>query len=97
MRIPVHPAWLPGYTDVMQTVLILLTMAGLSPDRPYMCTCMFEYQFSILFSLPRSGIPGLPLFLTKILYNEVWKELPDILILCVVVFFFYNNETVENQ
>ena len=25
--------WLPGYIDVMQTVLIILTMAGLFPDR----------------------------------------------------------------
>ena len=34
MRIPVHSPWLPGYIDVMQTILIVLTMAGLSPDRP---------------------------------------------------------------
>ena len=35
MRIPVHPPWLPGYIDVMQTVLITLTMAGLFLDRPH--------------------------------------------------------------
>ena len=29
MRIPVHFPWLPGYIDVAQTVLIILTMAGL--------------------------------------------------------------------
>ena len=29
MCIPVHSPWLPGYIDVMQMVLIILTMAGL--------------------------------------------------------------------
>ena len=29
MCIPVHSPWLPGYMDVAQTVLIILTMAGL--------------------------------------------------------------------
>ena len=31
--IPVHSPWLPGYTDVTQTILVILTMAGL-PDIP---------------------------------------------------------------
>ena len=35
MRIPVHSPWLLGYIDVMQAILIILTMAGLFPDRPY--------------------------------------------------------------
>ena len=30
----VHSPWLPHYTDVMQTVLVILTMAGLFLDRP---------------------------------------------------------------
>ena len=34
MCIPVHSPWLPGYTDVTQTVHVALTMAGLFPDRP---------------------------------------------------------------
>ena len=34
MSIPVHFPWLPGYIDVMQTVLLMLTMTGLFPDRP---------------------------------------------------------------
>ena len=29
MRIPVHSPWLPGYIEVMQAVLIMVTMAGL--------------------------------------------------------------------
>ena len=33
MCTPVY-SWLPGYTDVVQTILVILTMAGLFPDRP---------------------------------------------------------------
>ena len=36
MRIPVHSPWLPGYIDVMQTVLVILTVAGLFPGRPHL-------------------------------------------------------------
>ena len=35
MHIPVHSPWLPGYIDLTQTVLVILTMAGLFPDRPH--------------------------------------------------------------
>ena len=38
MRIPVHSPWLPGYIEVTQTILIILTMARLFPDRPRICT-----------------------------------------------------------
>ena len=31
MGIPVHSPWLPGYIDVMQTIVVILTMAGLFP------------------------------------------------------------------
>ena len=34
MHIPVHSPWLPGYINVAQTLLVILTMAGLFPDRP---------------------------------------------------------------
>ena len=30
--IPVHSPWLPGYINIVQTVLIILMMAGLFPD-----------------------------------------------------------------
>ena len=33
MCIPVQSPWLPGYIDVMKTILIIFTMAGLFPDR----------------------------------------------------------------
>ena len=34
MCIPAHSPWLPGYIDVAQTVLVILTMAAFFPDRP---------------------------------------------------------------
>ena len=34
---PVHSPWLPGYIDVLPTVLIILTMADLFPDRLHCC------------------------------------------------------------
>ena len=33
MHIPVHSSWLPGFINVTQTVLVILTMAGLFLDR----------------------------------------------------------------
>ena len=38
MRTQVHSPWLPGYINVVQTVLVILTMAGLFLDRPHMLT-----------------------------------------------------------
>ena len=35
MHIPVHSLWLPGYINIRQTVLIILTMAGTFPYRPH--------------------------------------------------------------
>ena len=35
MRIPVFSPWLPGYIDVVQTIPIMLTMAGPFLDRPH--------------------------------------------------------------
>ena len=34
MHIPVLSPWLPGYTDVAQTILVILTMVGFFPNRP---------------------------------------------------------------
>ena len=34
VRTPVHSPWLPGHSDVAQTVLSMLTMAALFPDKP---------------------------------------------------------------
>ena len=44
MRTPVHSPWLPGYMDATQTILIILTMAGLFLDRPH-CICIQNLKF----------------------------------------------------
>ena len=38
VHIPIHSPWLPRYIDVAQTVLTVLTMARLFPDRPCLVT-----------------------------------------------------------
>ena len=43
VHIPIHSPWLPGYIDVVQTILIL-TMAVLFLDRP--CITILELYFS---------------------------------------------------
>ena len=35
MHIPVRSVWLPVYINVVQTVLVILTMVGLFLDRPH--------------------------------------------------------------
>ena len=45
MCIPVHSPWLPGYMDVVQIILVTVTMAGLFPDRPH----VFIKNWQILF------------------------------------------------
>ena len=35
LHIPVHSLWLPGYINVVQTILVILTMAGVFLDRPH--------------------------------------------------------------
>ena len=60
MSIPVHSPWLPAYLDFTQTVLIILTMAGLFfPDRLCISEIIWYLSFSVwLISLsiilPRS-------------------------------------------
>ena len=39
MCIPVHSPWLPSYINVMQTILVILTMTGLFLDR----SCIYNY------------------------------------------------------
>ena len=41
MHIPVHPPWLPGYIDTVETVLVILTMAGVFLDRPCIVTPIY--------------------------------------------------------
>ena len=51
MCIPVHSVWLPGYIAVRQTVFIILTMAGLFPDRllTYVYVYVNIYAFRSVF------------------------------------------------
>ena len=37
MPISVHSPWMPGYINITQTILVILTMAGLFVDRHCMC------------------------------------------------------------
>ena len=55
MHIPVHSPWLPGYINVAQTFLIILTMAGLFPDRPHMLLIR-NPPFNLLTTEMRPGL-----------------------------------------
>ena len=46
MCIPVHSPWLPGHTDVAQTVLIILKMGWLFLDRPL---CIYIYTHTHMY------------------------------------------------
>ena len=46
MHMPVHSPWLPGYIDVAQAILFILTMAGLFLDRPHH---ILLYNIIVLF------------------------------------------------
>ena len=48
MCIPVHSPWLPGHIDVVQTVLIILTMAGLFLDRPHIFTWKLTHNYLVV-------------------------------------------------
>ena len=41
MCIPVHSPWLPGSINVVQTILIIFTMAGLFQNRPHIHTHIY--------------------------------------------------------
>ena len=72
MCVPVHSPWLPGYTDVVQTILIILTAAGLFPDRPChiynICTVSGIVSCAWFLPFPFS----LPLVTTIELLLPVW-------------------------
>ena len=44
MCIPVHSPWLPGYINVMQTILVILTMAGFFLAGHYHINCLLFYH-----------------------------------------------------
>ena len=53
MHSPVHSPWLPGYISIAQTVLIVLIMTGLFPDRTrtiyYILNMYFIYLIYVLY------------------------------------------------
>ena len=56
MCIPVHSPWMPSYTDVTQTILIILTMAGLFLVYTFLSTD----DFNILITTLRNMQIGKP-------------------------------------
>ena len=69
MCIPVHSPWLPGYTDVVQTVLIILTMLD------FFWTDYYIYIYSLLLLV----VWVLQELVTKMQFNlqEVyWRKSP---------------------
>ena len=51
MHIPGHSPWLPGYIDVTQTVLIILTMVGHFLDRPHVPIKLLQKSFLFICDL----------------------------------------------
>ena len=49
MCIPAHSPWLPGYIDVSETILVILTMIGLIPERP--CTLSIYVYYDTMYSI----------------------------------------------
>ena len=49
MHIPVHSPWLSGYTDGLQTILVILTIVGLFPDKPYISYCIICFKIFFYF------------------------------------------------
>ena len=47
MCIPSHSPWLPGYIDVMQTILVILIITGLFLDRPCIIYTKYQYLYMV--------------------------------------------------
>ena len=47
--VPDHSPWLPGYIDVSETILVILTMIGLIPERP--CTLSIYVYYDTMYSI----------------------------------------------
>ena len=65
MHIPVYCPWLSGYINVMQTVLIILAMAGLFPDR---CHTLFLIQMPSQYLKTNNTKYIHPCFSTKVTF-----------------------------
>ena len=58
--IPVHSPWLPGYSDVVQTILVTLTLMGLFLDRPHIYMYIYDNAYYGKFEN----------------YREIWRSHP---------------------
>ena len=45
MHVAVHSPWLPGYSNVTQTILVILIMAGHFLERPHLPYDLMENRF----------------------------------------------------
>ena len=45
---PVHFPWLPGYTDVAQAILVILTMVGFSLYRPHITPYIRSSKYTLM-------------------------------------------------
>ena len=69
----VHSLWLPDYIDVTQTVLVILTMAGLFLDRPR--TSREQTKTLICFGhccIPKASVAGTEYSLTTYCWVSEW-------------------------
>ena len=73
MHIPVHSPWLPGYIDVVRTVLIILIMFALFPDRPCITQIKRNLYSRNFLTSSNSYQGGLPLNSRK--YWRNFREL----------------------
>ena len=70
MLIPVQSPWLPGYINVAQTILIVLTMAALFLDRLYIYDYIYIYDEILLLCYKKNK--ALP-------FVTVWMDLEGIM------------------
>ena len=75
MCIPVHSSWLPGNIDVTQTILIILTMAGLFQDR----SCVYTHTHTHTHTNLTTGVSTVGLRLAK--WNNNTPYLPKLVTL----------------
>ena len=61
MCIPVHSPWLPGYINVMKTILVILTMAGLL-QTDLRCSHYFLIFFKEMWNLRFNNLDIWPLW-----------------------------------
>ena len=87
MCIPVHSPWLPGYIDITQTILVILTMGGFFLWTDLICVLYINLQY---------------IFIAPALYQELFKCFTYILIHLVFITpehrcHYYHHLTIRKQ